>query len=111
MAEALELSGNIVTIPVKDKANGWEPSLEETYPLIYDGVMTALKHACHATPVGIKPPYNFSMELCEGFIFDTSTDISWKGTVGTTQAEWMAPSVEIGLEIFGYVRTLLRKHQ
>ena len=109
MTEAKELSAHIVTIPVKNKAKKWEPSPEETYPLIYDGVMKALHAAEQAAPVTIAPPYTFSMELCDGFVFDTDTDISWKGSVQEKRAEWTAPSLEIGFELFNYVRNLLKE--
>ncbi|MCL2250262.1 MAG: M55 family metallopeptidase [Oscillospiraceae bacterium] len=109
MCEALELSDNIVQIPVKDKTKNWTPSAEETYPLIYEGTLNALRQAQIAKSVNLAPPYVFSMELCEGYIFDTSEAISWKGSVGKTRAEWEAPSVEIGLELFHYVRELLQK--
>jgi len=108
MKEAMELSDKIITIPIKSKANKWEPSPKETYPIIYEGVMKALCNAKNATDISIgKPPHHFSMELCDGFVFDTDAKISWKGTVGKTKAEWEAPSVEIGLELFNYVRELL----
>jgi len=109
MAEALELSDSITTIPVKDKAKGWEPTPEETYPLIYAGVTKALNNAKNAKAVEIEPPYNFSMELCDGFVYDTESAISWKGLFFQTRAEWEAPSIEIGLELFNWVRGLLRK--
>jgi len=109
MKEALELSDSIVTIPVKDKSTNWEPSPSETYPLIYDGVMKALKAASTAKIPQIDSPYNFSMELCEGFVFDTPSEISWKGSFTPQKAEWTAPSIAIGLELFNNVRANLRK--
>ncbi|MCL2855439.1 MAG: M55 family metallopeptidase [Defluviitaleaceae bacterium] len=109
MAEALELSDSIVTIPVKCRTKGWEPSPAETYPLIYDGVIKALKQANKAKVVEILPPYNFSMELCDGFEYDTNTEISWKGTVTPKNAEWTAPTIEMGLELFHHVRALSRR--
>ncbi|MCL2592309.1 MAG: M55 family metallopeptidase [Defluviitaleaceae bacterium] len=109
MKEALELSSKIVTVTVKDKATGYEPSKEEAYPLIYQGTIKALEQAEQAEIVKIKPPYLFSMELCVGYEFDQTQEISWRGTVNTTKAEWTAPNIEIGLEIFNYVRGLLRK--
>jgi D-aminopeptidase len=110
MREALELSDKIITISVKDKAKGWEPSPQETYPLIYDGVMNALQSAQNAADMSFGDgPHRFSMELCDGYVFDTAAKISWKGTVGDTKAEWESPSVEIGLELFNYVRGLLRE--
>jgi len=109
MKEALELSDNIVTIPVKDKARNWEPSPEETYPLIYEGVLKALSSANNAKIPQIDPPYLFSMELCDGYEYDTNCEISWKGSFSAHNAKWTAPSVEIGLEIFHNVRSALRE--
>jgi D-aminopeptidase len=108
MKEALELSDTVITIPIKDKAKGWEPSPKETYPLIYDGVIKALKSSSSAKSMIIKHPVTFSTELCEGFVFDTDAEISWKGSIQLTRADWVAPSFEIGYEIFNEVRALLK---
>ena len=109
MKEAMELSDRIVTIPVKDKAKQWEPSPDETYELIYAGVVKALLQAQNAKDIYLEPPFVFSMELCDGYVFDTNADISWKGTVTVNKSEWIAPSVEIGIELFNYVRELIHK--
>jgi len=109
MEEALELSNRIITIPVKDKAKKWEPRPEETYPIIYEGVTKALSQNTDSKCVSFGPPYEFSMELCEGYEFDTAKEISWKGYVSASNAEWSAPNIKIGLEIFNYVRALLKK--
>jgi D-aminopeptidase len=108
MTEALELSDSVITIPVKDKQSAWEPSPEETFPLIYDGVTKALSNANRAKTVSLEPPYLFSMALCDGFVFDTQAEISWKGLVQVDKAEWTAPSLEIGLELFNNVRSLIK---
>ena len=42
-------------------------------------------------------------------IFDTETEISWKGTYSKSKAEWSAPSIEIGLELFNNVRSAISK--
>jgi len=109
MQEARELSESIVTVSVKDKAKNWEPSSQETYPLIYEGTKLALKRAGQAKSADISPAFAFSMELCEEFVFDTGVEISWKGTVGAKQAQWAAPSIEIGLELFNNVRGLIKR--
>lgn len=109
MKEALELSESVVEIPVKDKKKGWEPSTEETYPLIYKGVTKALQSANQAKIPKIEPPYVFSMELCEGYAYDTESEISWKGTLSANKADWTAPNIQIGLEIFDYVRSTLKQ--
>lgn len=108
MKEALELSDKIETIPVKDKLKNWEPSPAETYPLIYNGVLKALKGASQAKIVEFEPPYRFSMELCDEFTYNLDFEISWKGTFTKNKAEWTAPSIEIGLELFSYVRERLQ---
>jgi len=109
MKEALELSDSIATIPIKDKSKKWEPSPAETYPLIYDGTIEALKMAHHAKVPTLEPPYHFSMELCENYTFDTNALISWKGSIFETKAEWNAPCIAIGFELFNYVRSLIKQ--
>jgi len=109
MQEALELSDKIISIPVKDMSKKWEPSPQETYPIIYDGVIKALSNVENATNIAIgEPPYHFSMELCDGYAFDTAANISWKGVIEKTKAQWEAPSIEMGLELFNFVRALLK---
>lgn len=107
--EAQELSDNVTHISVKDKSKNWEPDIEETYTIIKEGVLKALKKANQAKGVEIYPPYRFRLELCEGYCYEEADIISWKGTFGNNEAVWEAPSVEIGLEIFDYVRERIRK--
>lgn len=104
MKEARELSETVATISVKDKAKGWKPSLEETYLLIRDGVLEALKNADNMRAVNIAGPYEFSMTLVDGYRYTVPERFSWKGCFSENMAFWEAPSVEIGLEIFNYVR-------
>jgi len=115
MKEALELldnPDNFICVPVKDKSKNWEPSPAETYPLIYNGTMDALKSAHQAKVPTLKPPFMFSMELCEGYAFDVDMPIHWKGSISETRAEWIAPSFVIGSELFNFVRSGINKlHQ
>ena len=111
MKEALELSDRIITIPVKDKLNNWEPDPEETYPLIYNGVIKALESANQAKIVSLETPFSFSMELCEGFEFNQKSEISWKGSIFPQKVVWTAPSLEIGLELFNNVRSLIKSNR
>lgn len=106
--EARELTTKVKQISVKDKSRNWEPSIEETYSLIKDGVLEALKNADKAEGVTIEPPYIFKMELCKYYYFEGPESISWKGRFNKKEACWEAPSVEIGLEIFNYVRENIR---
>ena len=109
MQEAVELSEKVINIPVKDKSKKWEPSYKETYPLIYAGTLKALNQANAIKKITIKAPYLFSIELWNGFVFDTDTKITWAGTVTPKKAEWKAPTIEIGIELVDYVRELIKK--
>ncbi len=53
-------------------------------------------------------PYNFRLELCKYFYFEQPPSIPWKGSFGRREATWQAPNVEIGFEIFNYVRSNIR---
>lgn len=111
MKEAKELSETVVTISVKDKARGWMPCAKETYDIIKKGVLEALKNSENMAPVNLKEPYEFSMSLTEGFKYNIPVKYSWKGCFNESIAFWEAPSVEIGLEIFNYVREFITKTQ
>ncbi len=106
--EAKELSEKVVHISVKDKSKKWEPSIKETYPIIKQGVLESLKRADKAEGVKINTPYRFKLELCESYYFEQPELISWKGKFSEQEAVWEAPSVEIGLEIFNYVRERIK---
>jgi len=104
MREARELSDTVATISVKDKAKNWEPTPQETYPIIYEGTMKALREAgCAKTPI-LKPPFVFSMELCDGYYYKPPKQIAWAGEFEKTNVRWFAPDIEIGFELFNYVR-------
>lgn len=106
--EAKELSDEVKHISVKDKSRNWEPSIKETYPIIKEGVLEALKNAEKAKGVVIEPPYNFKLELCKYYYFEEPELISWKGNFHKREASWEAPSVEIGFEIFHHVRNNIK---
>lgn len=105
MKEAKELSSQVVEIPVKDKSKNWEPSAKETYPLIKQKVLEALQSAENVEPVVIEGACSFEMELLAGFYFQKPEKFAWKGTFGGQIATWETPTIEIGLEIFNYVRS------
>ena len=111
MKEAKELSDTVATISVKDKEKGWEPSHEETYAIIKKGVLESLRNIDNIKAVNIKEPFEFTMTLTEGFKYNIPDRISWKGNFTTNKAFWEAPNVEIGLEIFNYVREYIVKEK
>lgn len=107
--EAKELSNSVHHISVKDKGLGWEPSYKDTFKIIKEGVKKALNDYDNLEEVVIKPPYRFTMELCDNYCFNIPNDFSWKGTFEHNIATWEAPSFEIGSEIFNYVREYVKK--
>lgn len=109
MKEARELCDTVAVIPVKDKSRGWKPSIEETFPIIKNGVLEALRNRDNMKSVNISKPYKFSMSLLEEYKYNIPQRISWKGNFNENEAFWEAPSVEIGLEIFNYVREYIIK--
>ena len=111
MKEAVELNDKIVQIPVKDKAKAWAPDPKETFNIIKEGVLRALNLREDMEEIKIDGPYKFRMELCKYFYFNAPEEISWKGNFQDNVAYWEAPSVEIGLEIFNYVREYIRKDE
>ncbi|HAZ21057.1 MAG TPA: hypothetical protein DCY84_01665, partial [Firmicutes bacterium] len=59
--------------------------------------------------ISISEPFDFSMELVEGYYFASPTVFPWKGNFNETVATWVSPSIEIGLELFNYVRNFIKK--
>lgn len=109
MKEALEVSADVHCIPVKDKRTGWEPTPEETFPLIRAGVMQAIADAHRKQAIALEGPYAFEMTLTQDFCFHAPALLSWAGEFENATAQWLAPSLEIGLELFEYVRGCIRR--
>lgn len=107
--EAKELSSSVTHISVKSKAEKWEPSSKETYGIIKTGVLEALYDLANKKAPHFEPPYRFEMCLTSDFKFDCSRTISWKGEIAEDHARWESPDIEIGFEIFNYVRELIIK--
>lgn len=105
--EALELTPTVACISVKDKAAGWEPAPEETFPQIREGIRKALLDAAHKRPAQMEGPCVCALETTEGHIFRPPERISWKGSFQPHRAEWEAPNVEIALELFHEVRACI----
>ncbi len=109
--EAKELCPTVTHISVKSKAESWEPTTAETYPIIKNGVLRALKDLDNKTSPVFEPPFKFELKLTADFKFNTEAPISWKGLVTEQNATWEAPDVAIGLELFNYVRELIRRSE
>lgn len=73
--------------------------------------LEALENVDNAKCIDIKAPYKFSMTLTNEYVYSVPDNVSWKGHFEDKVAYWEAPSIEIGLEIFNYVRNCLKKYQ
>lgn len=111
MKEAKEISEKVTCIAVKDKKEGWEPNYSETFPIIKENIMKAIMDIENKEKIAIDEPCIFRMELWDNFIFKEPERISWKGTFVEKEAYWEAPSVEIGLELFNYVRNYIKENE
>lgn len=107
--EARELSPNVSCISVKDKSMGWEPSAEETYPIIYKGVREALENIGDKTPCVVGKDVECIMTVTEGYYYDAPDRFFWKGSFEERKAVWEAPNIEIGLALYDYVHQYIRK--
>jgi D-aminopeptidase len=109
MAEALEISQKETCIPVKDKKNKYEPKYSETFPLIKENVIKAINEIGNKEKIETDEPCIFKMEIFDNYTFKEPEKISWKGTFSENEAHWEASSVEIGFELFNYVRNCIIK--
>lgn len=108
-AEAKALSEHVTCITVKDKSSGFEPAYQETYPLIYAGVLEALKDYKNKSCCVCEEPCSFELSLSEGYHFQIPERISWKGSFTEKKAVFEALTVEIGWEILDAIRELIRR--
>jgi D-aminopeptidase len=109
--EAKELSSTVSHISVKSKKENWEPTSKETFSIIKLGVLEALADLKNKHSPVIESPFIFEMLLTSDFEYDCSKEISWKGQMSEQSASWEAPDIEIGFELFNYVRELIRKKE
>lgn len=109
--EAREMSTNVTCISVKDKSNGWEPTPEETYPIIYDEMMKALSDYNNKTAVPYADRYVCELNLTEDRYFDAPLDFPWKGTFTKKKATWETHDIETALSLFWEVHNYMKKNE
>lgn len=107
--EVKALSSNVSCITVKDKSIRYEPTYQETYPIIYKGVKNALEDYANKGSCEYDEPCEFKISLCDGFTFEIPEHISWKGTFASKTAIFEAPTVEIGFELLDMIRGYIRE--
>ncbi len=106
--EALELSSNVSCITVKDRARNWQPTPEETYPIIYAGVRDALADYDSKTAYPPADRYVCRLELTEDHVFDPPDNFPWKGTFEDRAAVWEAHDAETALSLFWRVHDYIQ---
>lgn len=109
--EARELSPQVSCISVKDKARDWEPSPQETFPLVYEGVLDALRDHHEKTAFCFANETNIHCELhlSEGYAFNAPKEYPWLGGFSTQKAYWSAPDIQTALALFWRVHDHIRK--
>ncbi len=108
--EAKELSAQVSCISVKDKKKGWEPSPEETFPIIYRGVLDALKDWKNKTAYRFEgPAVRCELHLTDGYYFDAPGAYPWAGEFEKQKAIWATPDIESALSLFWHVHDFIRK--
>lgn len=107
--EALELSPNVSCISVKDKAKKWEPSIDETYPLIYHGTIRALKDYSRKSAYPSQSAYLCELNLSAGFCFAIPNAFPFKGSFAERTVRWEAHDIETALSLFWYVQAYFQK--
>ncbi len=107
--EALELSPNVTCITVKDKRKNWEPSPEETYPIIYQGMLDALKDYKNKTAYPYQEHCHCSLHLTEGYFFEAPDSFPWKGTFQDRTATYEAHDIETALSLFWQLHAYIKK--
>nr|WP_297703941.1 M55 family metallopeptidase [uncultured Butyrivibrio sp.] len=107
--EARELSENVTCISVKDKSKNWEPTPEETFPVIYEEMMSAFKDYDNKTAVPVSDKYVCELNLTEDRYFDAPFDFPWKGSFEKRKATWEAHDIETALGLFWEVHNYMKK--
>ena len=106
--EARELSPNVTCITVKDKSKQWEPAPAETYPVIYGGVLDALKNYDSKTAYPQADKYVCQLNLTEEACFAAPDSFPWKGEFTRKRAAWEAHDIETALSLFWWVHDYIR---
>ena len=107
--EARELAKEVTCISVKDKAKGWEPTPEETYPIIYNGVMDALNDYDKKTGFAAAKRYVCQLNLTEDFYFEAPEDFPWKGNFEERTANWEAHDPITVLTLFWRIHDCIKR--
>lgn len=106
--EAMELSSTVSCITVKNKEAIWEPSREETYPIIYDGIKEAMNDYQRKVPYPEQEMYSCKMYLADGYHFESPRKFSWRGTFSNQCAAWETHDIQTALSLFWKVHEYIK---
>ena len=106
--EAMELSSTVSCITVKNKEAIWEPSREETYPIIYDGIKEAMNDYQRKVPYPEQEMYSCKMYLTDGYHFESPRKFSWRGTFSNQCTIWEAHDIQTALSLFWKVHEYIK---
>jgi D-aminopeptidase len=121
VAEARALCSNVVGIPVKSLEKSWFPPADETAPAIRRGIAEALRRRGEMTGLDLKPPFRFTMEPADGYVFDPDKKTPlrglvrffyfrvYRGRLTPREAAWESKTVIRGLNVLHCARMFLRK--
>ncbi len=109
--EALELSPNVTCITVKDKSRQWEPTPEETYSIIYESMLAALKDYNSKTGYPRSDKYICKLNLTDGYYFDEPDNFPWKGEFNRNTATWEAHDIETSLSLFWRIQDDIKHYR
>lgn len=108
--EALELCPNVSCITVKDKGRQWEPTPQETYPLIYQGVREAFQDYENKRAYPYLDNCVCELNLTEGYFFESPDSFPWKGSFDRRTAVWETHDIQTALSLFWKVHDYIRQH-
>lgn len=106
--EAMELSSTVSCITVKNKEAIWEPSREETYPIIYDGIKEAMNDYQRKVPYPEQEMYSCKMYLTDGYHFESQRKFSWRGTFSNQCVAWETHDIQTALSLFWKVHEYIK---
>lgn len=107
--EALELSPSVSCITVKDKSIQWEPAPQDTYPLIYTGMMKAFQDYENKAAYPSSDRYICELNLTEDYFFEAPDHFPWKGSFHGSHAKWEAHDSLTALSLFWRVHDYIKK--
>lgn len=107
--EAQELSSNVSCISVKDRKSKWEPSPEETYPIIYNGIIGAIQDYSNKTAFPLTDEYECDLVLSDGFNYEISKKCEWGGSFEKRNAHWKSKDILTALDCFWEAHNYIQK--